>query len=71
MWIDVKTNLPDSETIVLVRMDDGTQEKNCFPIAEYYNREFWPVNVHSSYDGAGEPVLDFPVVAWKHPENWS
>lgn len=71
MWIDVKTNTPNNGDVVLVRMNDGTAERKCFAVAEYNpdaspDYRFVPVNCHSSYDGAGVPVLDFPVVSWRH-----
>ncbi len=73
MWIDVKTNTPNHGDCVLVKMDDGTPEMDCYAVAEYNPNmpngyRFSPVNCHSSYDGAGVPVLDFNVVAWRKIE---
>ena len=71
MWIDIKTNPPPSGTVVLVKMDDGTPEMECYAVAEYNpSRPYWdrfmPANCHSTYDGAGVPALDFDVVSWKY-----
>lgn len=74
-WIDINTNQPDSGQIVIVKMDDGTPEMECYAIAEYdperpIGNRFTPANVHSSYDGYGVPVLDCPVVKWQNlPDN--
>ena len=73
MWINVKINPPNIYDVVLVRMDDGTMEKECYAVAEYDptipgQDAFQPVNCHSSYDEYGTPALDFSVISWRRIE---
>ena len=72
MWIKFSELTPDLGQQIIVRMDDGTPEKECFAIVDYEDiYTFIPANVESSYSGFGVPVLSFPVIAWRTiPQEW-
>lgn len=75
MFIKLDVNTPDSGAVVLVKMDDGTPEKECYAVAQYeperlshlpISRRFTPINVSpvSIYSGTHEVEIDFDVVSW-------
>lgn len=69
MFIDIKTNLPNDGAEVMVRLDDGTLEKERYGVARYSAENgFKPTNLHIAVYGGHERAavdFDYPVIAWK------
>ena len=62
MWIKFSVNPPPANVDILVKLADGT----CAVGRKDENGVTEPVNVHSTYDGAGGVTFNSKPVAWDY-----